>query len=59
MRTALVIGVMGWFWANACIQPGMVATGTYALETKDNGKAKSERLCAACGLPEYLSLIHI
>ena len=47
----LTMAVMGWWLAKACIQPGMVDTGTYALETKVSGNTRNDRLCAACGLP--------
>ena len=46
------MAVMGWCSANPCIQPGMVATGTYALDTEDSGKTRNERLWAAWGLPD-------
>ena len=29
-RTALMVTVAGWFWANGCSQPGIVDTGTSA-----------------------------
>lgn len=50
-RTALVITVIGWCSATGCIQPGMVSTGTMALDTNDTGKTSSDMPGAARTLP--------
>ncbi len=43
--------VIGWFSAIACIHPGIVSIGTYALDTKVSGKTMRARPCAACADP--------
>ncbi len=43
--------VSGWCSANACIQPGIDSTGTYALETNVSGNTSSAIPCAAWALP--------
>jgi hypothetical protein len=41
-RTALIMGVSGWCSAKGCSHPGMVLTGTKALETKVSGVTSTE-----------------
>ena len=38
--------------ANGCIQPGIVSTGTYALDTNVSGNTSIDMPCAACADPE-------
>jgi hypothetical protein len=46
-RTASTIGVIGWYFAKAWSQPGIVLTGTYVLEMKARTNAIMDMPCAA------------
>ena len=52
-RTALTIGVIGWYSANGCIQPAMVLTGTNVLnEGRDEGGHGHPLGCLGVGCEE-------
>jgi hypothetical protein len=51
-RTALNIGVMGWYLANGCSQPGIEDVVTWVLEAKARTKPIMEMPFAACALAE-------
>lgn len=46
--------VIGWCSATGCSQPGIDATGAYALETNVSGNTMNARFCAACALPDTM-----
>jgi hypothetical protein len=49
-RTALMVTVAGWFWANGWSQPGMVDTGTRAeLAKKRMNMGRREAIWAVWG----------
>src|ERR1700683_3891496 len=49
-RTALTTAVTGWCLANACSQPGIVATGTKADEANTSGASSGNDAACAVSL---------